>query len=49
MTGPDCPYTLAGLDIVETNPLTDTQNETAKMAVEWVASLLGKTILGVKE
>ncbi len=49
MTGPDCPYTLAGLDIVETNPLTDTQNETAKMAVEWVASLLGKTILGVRE
>ncbi len=42
-----CTYTLAGLDLVETNPLTDSQNTTAKMAVEWVASLLGKTVLGV--
>jgi arginase len=42
----DCPYQLAGLDLVETNPLFDTNNETAKMAVEWIASLFGKTILG---
>lgn len=42
----DCPYRLAGLDLVEVNPLNDTQNETAKMTVEWVASLFGKTILG---
>lgn len=42
----DCPYSLAGVDIVETNPLFDSQNETAKMAVEWLSSLFGKTILG---
>lgn len=42
----DCPYRLAGLDIVETNPLVDMANQTAVIAVEWVASLLGKTILG---
>jgi arginase len=42
----DCPYDLVGLDLVETNPLFDTNNETAKMAVEWIASLFGKTILG---
>ncbi len=42
----DCPYSLVGVDLVETNPLYDTLNETAKMAVEWVASLFGKTILG---
>lgn len=43
---PDCPYRLVGLDLVETNPLIDTNNETAKVVVEWVASLFGKTILG---
>ncbi len=42
----DCPYRLVGVDLVETNPLYDHMNETAKMAVEWLASLLGKTILG---
>jgi len=41
-----CPYQLVGVDVVETNPLFDSQNETAKMAVEWIASLFGKTILG---
>jgi len=41
-----CPFSLAGVDLVETNPLFDTNNETAKMVVEWVASLFGKTILG---
>jgi arginase len=42
----DCPYQLVGLDLVETNPLYDSHNETARMAVEWIASLFGKTILG---
>ena len=42
----DCPYELAGVDIVETNPLTDNNNQTSIMAVEWIASLFGKTILG---
>jgi arginase len=37
---------LAGVDLVETNPLIDQFNETASMAVEWIASLLGKSILG---
>lgn len=46
LDGRDCPYTLVGLDLVETNPLYDTHNETARMAVEWIASLFGKTILG---
>ncbi len=45
---PGCPYSLVGLDVVETNPLFDSNNETAKMAVEWVGSLFGKSILGVK-
>lgn len=43
-----CPYSLVGVDVVETNPLFDSQNETAKLAVEWLASLFGKTILGTK-
>jgi arginase len=41
-----CPYSLAGLDVVETNPLRDTNNSTALMAVEWIGSLFGKAILG---
>ena len=40
-----CPYRLVGLDIVETNPLVDTGNATARMAVEWTRSLFGKAIL----
>lgn len=43
---PGCPFKLVGLDLVETNPLIDTNNETAKVVVEWVASLFGKSILG---
>ena len=39
------PYRLAGLDVVEVNPIIDSQNETAKVAVEWLCSLFGKTIL----
>ena len=41
----DRPYRLVGVDLVETNPLYDTHNQTALMAVEWLASLFGKTIL----
>ena len=37
---------LVGMDLVETNPLADRGNETAIMGVEWIASLLGKTVLG---
>jgi len=44
----DCPYRLVGADVVETNPLFDSCNETAKMAVEWLSSLFGKTILGTR-
>lgn len=36
---------LAGVDVVEVNPLVDTNNETARTAVEWILSLFGKTIL----
>lgn len=43
----DCPYRLVGMDLVETNPLFDTYNATAKVAVEFIASLFGKTILGL--
>jgi arginase len=49
LDAPGCPYRLVGIDLVEVNPLTDRENETAKMAVEWIASLLGKTILGVNK
>lgn len=45
---PENPYRLAGIEVVETNPIPDRHNETAVMAVEWVASLFGKTILGEK-
>lgn len=37
---------LAGLDIVEVNPMRDNLDETAKVAVEWAASFFGKSILG---
>ncbi len=46
LAAPGCPYRLVGLDVVETNPTRDRSNETATTAVEWVASLFGKTILG---
>ena len=44
----NCPYRLVGVDVVETNPLYDMRNQTAKMSVEWLASLFGKTILGTR-
>ena len=40
------PYSLAGLDLMEVNPIRDTTNMTAAVTVEWAASLFGKTILG---
>lgn len=43
--GPDAACELAGLDVVEVNPLNDRNNETALVALEWAASLFGKTIL----
>ena len=43
-----CPYKLAGVDVVEVNPLRDRDNGTAKVAVEWVCSLFGKTIMNVR-
>lgn len=46
LDGSQC--SLAGLDVVETNPLVDHNNSTAVMVVEWIASLLGKTILGMR-
>ncbi len=38
-------YRLAGFDIVEVNPIYDRSNDTARLAVEWAASLFGKSIL----
>jgi arginase len=48
LNAPGCPYQLAGIDVVEINPLFDQNNETAKMAVQWIGSLFGKSILGAK-
>jgi len=39
------PWQWLGLDVVEVNPLADQNNATANIAVEWVASLFGRTIL----
>jgi arginase len=36
---------LDSLDVVEVNPILDRENETALLAVELVASALGKRIL----
>jgi len=44
--GDEARVRLAGLDVMETNPMLDSGNTTAITAVEWVASLFGKTILG---
>lgn len=43
--GIDCQ--LAGLDLVEVNPLCDQGNTTARVANEWLCSLFGRRILGV--
>lgn len=39
---------LAGLDVVEVNPMTDQAGQTAKVATEWLCSLFGMTIMGDK-
>jgi arginase len=39
------PFELAGVDVVEVNPPLDRQNETARLATEWLCSLFGKRIL----
>lgn len=44
--GESCPVRLVGLDVMETNPIFDANNGTATVAVEWIASLFGKRILG---
>ena len=36
---------LSSLDVVEVNPTLDQQNQTAELAVELIASVLGKRIL----
>lgn len=38
-------YQLIGLDVVEVSPIHDSNNQTAIVATEWVASLFGKSIL----
>ncbi len=45
LTQGGAPYALAGLDVVEVNPLADRSNETAIVTMEWVLSLFGKTIM----
>ena len=35
---------MVGLDLVEVNPLEDTQNATAALASELIASAMGKNI-----
>ncbi len=37
---------LAGVDVVEVNPMTDRAGETAQVACEWLCSLLGRKIMG---
>lgn len=39
------PLELVGVDIAEVNPILDSHNETAQMAVDWITSLLGKRIM----
>jgi arginase len=36
---------IGSIDVVEVNPILDERNVTASLAVELLASLLGKTIL----
>lgn len=40
------PYELAGMDVVEVNPLKDQAGETGVVALEWLLSMFGKTIMG---
>jgi len=45
LASPNPPFKLIGLDLVEVSPIHDTNNQTATVTVEWVASLFGKRIL----
>src|ERR687893_259903 len=40
---------ITSLDVVEVNPILDYSNETAELAVELVASLMGRQIIGLPE
>jgi arginase len=40
---------VASLDIVEINPILDTKNGTAELAVELVGSLMGRQIISLPE
>jgi arginase len=40
---------VTSLDVVEVNPILDYSNETAELAVELVASLMGRQIIGVPD
>ena len=45
MHGDDCRQRPPGLDIVELNPALDVRNKTARLAVDLVESLFGKSTL----
>jgi arginase len=40
---------VTSLDVVEINPILDYSNETAELAVELVASLMGRSIIGIPD
>jgi arginase len=40
---------VTSLDVVEVNPILDDRNETAELAVELVASLMGRQIIGLPD
>jgi arginase len=40
---------VTSLDVVEINPILDDRNETAELAVELVASLMGRQIIGIPD
>lgn len=48
VTREDSTYDLLGVDLVEVNPMEDMGSGTAAVAVEWIASLFGKTTMGVR-
>jgi arginase len=45
LLGPSAFCPLAGVDVVEINPILDHENMTARVAVGWLASLFGKKII----
>jgi arginase len=40
---------VSSLDVVEVNPILDSHNGTAELTVELVASLMGRSIIGLPE